>query len=146
MADLTIQELNAKKQLELKSEAMKNDESYELANDTVLCLCHAKYLLAHPHIAQSISNTHTDCELILLGPITDEEHVQLQRWFIKRCSAYHIQKQLMVPQFAIDKLKKSNKRGYVCRVGDFEFESIIGSAIIVACCKAVQPFNIEIYS
>lgn len=140
-----IQQQNAKRQAELRAEALKNSLKYEPDHDIVLCLCSAKFLTEHPLIASQIGKAHPDCELVLIGPISDAEHVKLQQWFLKRTSAYHAGKQLMNPQFAIDKVTKSGKRGYVCRIGDLEFEQMLGSQVVLACCKAVNGFRLEMY-
>lgn len=140
-----IQQQNAKRQAALKAEAMKNDLKYEPDYDIVLCLCSAKFLLDQYDIAKQISDAHPECELILIGPISDAEHAQLQQWFLKRTSAYHAEKQLMNPQFAIDKVVKVGKRGYVCRVGDSDFETLLGTKVVVECCKAVSGFRLERY-
>lgn len=142
---MNIQEENAKRQAALRAEAIKNNLKYEPEHDIVLCLCSAKFLVEHALVAKQISDAHSECELILIGPISDAEHAQLQQWFLKRTSAYHAGKQLMNPQFAIDKVTKSGKRGYVCRVSDSEFEQMLGSQVVLACCKAVNGFRLEMY-
>lgn len=148
---MNIQEENAKRQAALRAEAMKNDLKYVPEHDIVLCLCSAKFLLddfaskKDQCIAKQISDAHPECELILIGPISDAEHAQLQQCFLKRTSAYHAEKRLMNPQFAIDKVVKAGKRGYVCRVGDSEFESLLGTKVVVECCKAVSGFRLEKY-
>lgn len=142
---MNIQKDNAKRQAALRAEAIKNNLKYEPEHDIVLCLCSAKFLVEHALVAKQISDAHSECELILIGPISDAEHAQLQQWFLKRTSAYHAGKQLMNPQFAIDKVTKSGKRGYVCRVSDSEFEQMLGSQVVLACCKAVNGFRLEMY-
>lgn len=142
---MNIQEDNAKRQAALRAEAMKNDLKYEPDYDIVLCLCSAKFLIEHQIISSQISGVHPECELILVGPISDAEHAQLQQWFLKRTSAYHAEKRLMNPQFAIDKVMKAGKRGYVCRVGDSDFETLLGTKVVVECCKAVTGFRLERY-
>lgn len=142
---MNIQEENTKRQAALRAEAIKNNLKYEPEHDIVLCLCSAKFLVEHALVAKQISDAHSECELILIGPISDAEHAQLQQWFLKRTSAYHAGKQLMNPQFAIDKVTKSGKRGYVCRVSDSEFEQMLGSQVVLACCKAVNGFRLEMY-
>lgn len=142
---MNIQEENAKRQAALRAEAMKNDLKYEPDYDIVLCLCSAKFLVEHASVAKQISDAHSECELILIGPISDAEHAQLQQWFLKRTSAYHAEKRLMNPQFAIDKVVKAGKRGYVCRVGDSDFETLLGTKVVVECCKAVNGFRLEMY-
>lgn len=142
---MNIQEENAKRQAALRAEAMKNDLKYEPDYDIVLCLCSAKFLIEHQIISSQISGVHPECELVLVGPISDAEHAQLQQWFLKRTSAYHAEKRLMNPQFVIDKVVKAGKRGYVCRVGDSEFEQMLGSQVVLACCKAVNGFRLEMY-
>lgn len=142
---MNIQEENAKRQAALRAEAMKNNLKYVPEHDIVLCLCSAKFLLDRYDIAKQISDVHPECELILIGPISDAEHAQLQQWFLKRTSAYHAEKRLMNPQFAIDKVVKVGKRGYVCRVGDSDFETLLGTKIVVECCKAVSGFRLERY-
>lgn len=142
---MNIQEDNAKRQAALKAEAMKNDLKYEPDYDILLCLCSAKFLIEHQIISSQISGVHPECELILVGPISDAEHAQLQQWFLKRTSAYHAEKRLMNPQFAIDKVMKAGKRGYVCRVGDSDFETLLGTKVVVECCKAVTGFRLERY-
>jgi hypothetical protein len=142
---MNIQKDNAKRQAALRAEAMKNDLKYEPDYDIVLCLCSAKFLIEHQIISSQISGVHPECELILIGPISDAEHAQLQQWFLKRTSAYHAEKRLMNPQFAIDKVVKAGKRGYVCRVGDSDFETLLGTKVVVECCKAVTGFRLERY-
>lgn len=142
---MNIQKDNAKRQAALKAEAMKNDLKYEPDYDIVLCLCSAKFLIEHQIISSQISGVHPECELILVGPISDAEHAQLQQWFLKRTSAYHAEKRLMNPQFAIDKVVKAGKRGYICRVGDSDFETLLGTKVVVECCKAVTGFRLERY-
>lgn len=142
---MNIQEENAKRQAALRAEAIKNDLKYEPEHDIVLCLCSAKFLVEHASVAKQISDAHPECELVLVGPISDAEHAQLQQWFLKRTSAYHAEKRLMNPQFAIDKVVKAGKRGYVCRVSDSEFEQMLGSQVVLACCKAVNAFRLEMY-
>lgn len=142
---MNIQKDNAKRQAALRAEAMKNDLKYEPDYDIVLCLCSAKFLIEHQIISSQISGVHPECELILVGPISDAEHAQLQQWFLKRTSAYHAEKRLMNPQFAIDKVVKAGKRGYVCRVGDSDFETLLGTKVVVECCKAVTGFRLERY-
>lgn len=142
---MNIQEENAKRQAALRAEAIKNNLKYEPEHDIVLCLCSAKFLVEHASVAKQISDAHPECELVLVGPISDAEHAQLQQWFLKRTSAYHAEKRLMNPQFAIDKVVKAGKRGYVCRVGDSDFETLLGTKVIVECCKAVTGFRLERY-
>lgn len=142
---MNIQKDNAKRQAALRAEAMKNDLKYEPDYDIVLCLCSAKFLVEHASVAKQISAAHPECELVLVGPISDAEHAQLQQWFLKRTSAYHAEKRLMNPQFAIDKVVKAGKRGYVCRVGDSDFETLLGTKVVVECCKAVTGFRLERY-
>lgn len=142
---MNIQKDNAKRQAALRAEAMKNDLKYEPDYDIVLCLCSAKFLIEHQIISSQISGVHPECELILVGPISDAEHAQLQQWFLKRTSTYHAEKRLMNPQFAIDKVVKAGKRGYVCRVGDSDFETLLGTKVVVECCKAVTGFRLERY-
>lgn len=142
---MNIQEENAKRQAALRAEAIKNNLKYEPEHDIVLCLCSAKFLVEHASVAKQISDAHPECELVLVGPISDAEHAQLQQWFLKRTSAYHAEKRLMNPQFAIDKVVKAGKRGYVCRVGDSDFETLLGTKVVVECCKAVTGFRLERY-
>lgn len=138
---LTLQEKNSQKQALLKKCATTETQAYSL----IICIATAKYLCDNTAICDAIKKVHQkDCILVLLSPITAEQDEILSKWFIKRLSAYHTQKQCIVPEFALSQIKDASI-SYVAHVNDTAFEKQLGASVIMKMRQAVNTFNIEFY-